>query len=50
MHMARLYDPSLMPGMYSLEAQSEHLEKEINETKLKMIEYLRETRKGDDTA
>ncbi len=40
MHMARLFDPSLMPGSYSLEAQSDHLSDEIQETKLKMIEYL----------
>ena len=41
MHMARLFDPSLMPGMYSLEAQSEHLSDDIQGTKLKMIDYFR---------
>ena len=42
MHMARLFDPSLMPGQYSLEAQSEQLNEEIQETKLKMIEKLKQ--------
>ena len=40
--MARLFDPSLMPGQYSLEAQSEQLNEEIQETKLKMIEQLKQ--------
>jgi DNA polymerase I len=33
MHMARLFDPSLMPGEYSLAAQSERLSDEIEEMK-----------------
>ena len=47
MHMARLFDPSLMPGSYSLESQSELLQAEIEETKSEMITHLRE--KGSPT-
>lgn len=50
MHMARLFDPSLMPGSYSLEAQSQHLSEEIEETKQEIIDHLAFTRKDDSKA
>lgn len=42
MHMARLADPSKMPGSYSLSALSEGLSQQIMEVKDMMIQHWKE--------
>ena len=42
MHMARLADPSRMPGSYGLGSLSDILEPEIEESKQEIIETYRE--------
>jgi len=42
MHMARLADPSRMPGSYGLAALSDILYPEIEESKEEIIETYRE--------